>query len=157
MLSIRLSVNARPSTIARAKFGRVRLSTACKDLRSLLQRHLEAHLRCYGTGNVKPKHHWMFDVAEGLERDAAEGVDAFVDMFAIERLHLRCKRRVAAITNTRRFGKNVRFLIYASCLCSFCLLSLRWLHAEPANCLCSLLLLTVTPVSMHRILEIAHV
>lgn len=87
------------------------LGKACSVLRGHLLRHMQAHLRCYGDGNVKPKHHWMWDVAECLGEDDKEGLDAFLDMFVIERLHLRCKRRVHAVTNTKNFSKNVRPLI----------------------------------------------
>ena len=44
------------------------------------------HVNAYGKKNLKPKHHWMFDVAEMLDWDKY-----MVDGFTVERLHLRAK------------------------------------------------------------------
>ena len=43
-------------------------------------------IKAHGKGDIKPKHHWMFDVAEMLDWDLF-----MVDGFTVERLHLRGK------------------------------------------------------------------
>ena len=47
-------------------------------------RHQRLHIAAYGVDKLKPKHHWMFDVAEMLQH-----TEAVLDAFIIERLHLR--------------------------------------------------------------------
>ena len=69
-----------------AKFSRVPLVEAARQLRESLTRLFTAHKAAYGSENLLPKHHWMFDVAEQLEQQSM-----VYDNFIIERLHLRCK------------------------------------------------------------------
>ena len=59
---------------------------AAMQLRSMLVDHLELHKSLYGEANVKPKNHWLFDIADFLERDTF-----LFDAFVVERLHLRAR------------------------------------------------------------------
>ena len=54
-----------------AKRGVADLSSAAQLLRSAVKDHLDKHIHCYGLGNLKPKHHWMYDVADSMGRDNA--------------------------------------------------------------------------------------
>ena len=53
-----------------------------------------AHKHAHGDSYITPKHHWMFDICEQM-RD----LEAVVDAFIIERLHLRVKRMMEPISN----------------------------------------------------------
>jgi len=78
-------------------------TTATNDaLTTALSRHLRLHVEAYGTAHIKPKHHWMFDIAE--MRRACE---ATIDAFIIERLHLRVKRQAVDIKELRVYEKAV--------------------------------------------------
>ena len=61
-----------------------------KATQAALMHHTEQfmlhHVQAHGKGHIKPKHHWMFDVAEMLDWDLF-----MVDGFTVERLHLRGK------------------------------------------------------------------
>ena len=61
-----------------------------KATQAALMHHTEQfmlhHVLAHGMGHIKPKHHWMFDVAEMLDWDLF-----MVDGFTVERLHLRGK------------------------------------------------------------------
>ena len=56
----------------------------------------------------------MWDIAEQMERDAgvAPGV---LDMFVIERLHLKVKQHVRTLTNTTAMEKTVRPFFHLAC------------------------------------------
>ena len=61
-----------------------------KATQAALMHHTEQfmlhHVLAHGQKHIKPKHHWMFGVAEMLAWDLC-----MVDGFAVERLHLRAK------------------------------------------------------------------
>ena len=57
---------------------------AAARLEAVLAEYRAEHKRVYGTARVKPKCHWIWDVAEALRRDRW-----IFDAFIIERLHLR--------------------------------------------------------------------
>ena len=84
-----------------AKQGRIPLAQASGLLRRSLVDHLTKHKSAYGVEHIKPKHHYMFDVASQWERHA-EVVDAFV----IERLHLRVKAVAEPVRNTSCFERS---------------------------------------------------
>ena len=71
-------------------------------LRRALNAYVEAHKRAYGTDNIKPKLHWMYDVADQLEGD-----ERVWDAFVIERLHLRVKVVADRVDNTSSFEESV--------------------------------------------------
>jgi hypothetical protein len=60
------------------------------------------HQLAYGTQYIKPKHHWMMDVAAQLVRD-----ECVLDAFIIERTHLVVKGIADNIRNTRCFERSV--------------------------------------------------
>lgn len=64
--------------------------------------HLRLHKLAYGTGLVKPKHHWQLDIPDQWRRDAC-----ILDAFVIERMHLVVKRVAEHIKNTEVFEKSV--------------------------------------------------
>jgi hypothetical protein len=55
-------------------------------LTTAIQQHLRAHKAAYGEGRIKPKHHWLWDVALQLLRDGL-----VLDAFVVERNHLSIK------------------------------------------------------------------
>lgn len=84
-----------------AKQGRVPLKRASRMLQEALIDHLSKHKHAYGDSNLKPKHHFMFDVADQWQHQA-EVVDAFV----VERLHLRVKAVAELVRNTTCFERS---------------------------------------------------
>ena len=74
------------------------MSDASSQLKVARSRHLELHVKAYGKSYLKPKHHWVIDIADQL------GLDPFViDCFVLERLHRRAKTVTARIGNTKRY------------------------------------------------------
>lgn len=84
------------------KRGSVAIPDAVLELKRRLSAHMTSHIKAYTKAHVKPKHHWMFDVAEQLQRHGA-----CYDMFIIDRLHLRCKRVADKVQNTTTFEASV--------------------------------------------------
>ena len=84
-----------------AKRGAVALRDAVPALRNALAMHMQRHLAAYGRAHVKPKHHWLWDVAEQLVRDPL-----VLDAFITERLHLRAKDACEPVDNTRQFERS---------------------------------------------------
>ena len=60
------------------------------------------HVAAYGKEHLKPKFHYMWDVAEQLARDPF-----VLDCFIVERLHLRAKRVAKDVANTRAYERSV--------------------------------------------------
>ena len=89
-----------------AKRGVVSLRTAAPALQGALANHMQKHLAAYGDKFIKPKHHWMFDIAEQLKRDPI-----LLDAFVVERLHLRAKAAAERVDNTRTFEKSTISLL----------------------------------------------
>ena len=100
-----------------AKQARIPLKRASKLLRDALTDHLVKHKNVYGESSLKPKHHFMFDVADQWEHQP-EVVDAFV----VERLHLRVKTVAELVRNTSTFER--------SCLASLINSHCRLLQTE---------------------------
>lgn len=88
--------------IKAAKAGTVDLQTAATLLRAALEDHLTKHIAAYGRTHIRPKHHWMFDVAEQWL-----SAPLVFDAFIIERLHLRMKSIADPIDNTRTYERSV--------------------------------------------------
>ena len=100
--------------IMMAKRGTLSMADAARRLRDALQKHARLHLAAYGDANCKPKHHWMWDIAEQMERDAGVA-PGLLDMFVIERLHLKVKRQVRTVVNTTSMEKTVRPCFHLAC------------------------------------------
>ena len=88
--------------IQRAKQGRCTMAEGSRLLMQAASRHLSMHIACYGTGNVKPKHHWVFDVAEQWLEHAC-----VLDAFLIEKEHLRAKQVADRVDNTSQYEISV--------------------------------------------------
>ena len=80
--------------IVLAKRGEMPAKTAAAELKSVTSKHLELYVSIYSADAVKPKHHWQLDWPSFLERDGQ-----VLDMFIIERLHLRVKRWLVICTS----------------------------------------------------------
>ena len=85
-----------------AKRGTVGIIESAAALRACLKRFIERHKQAYGIQLLKPKHHWLWDIAEQWLRD-----HCVLDCFPIERLHLRVKGEADPVRNTRTFEKCV--------------------------------------------------
>lgn len=82
-----------------AKRGVMDLGTAAVSLRRAVTVHMDLFKVAYGTAYIKPKHHWMFDIADMMLRDTRKQNrhHTLVDAFVIERLHLRVRGPVEHI------------------------------------------------------------
>ena len=96
-----LAVCSIVDVIILAKQRRVTMQQASDLLLRALTDHLEKHKAAYGTGSLKPKHNFMFDVAcQWLYQELV------VDAFVIERLHLRVKVVAELVRNTQTFERS---------------------------------------------------
>ena len=77
------------------------MQVAARDLRVAISQHMERHKAVYETTCLKPKHHWLFDVARQIEESPF-----IADGFVIERLHLRVKAVSEKLLNTRAFERS---------------------------------------------------
>ena len=75
---------------------------AAKQLRIATAKHLRLHLAAYGPSGVRPKHHWMLDIADQICRDGL-----LLDCFVIERKHLHVKAVAEHVRNTSVFERSV--------------------------------------------------
>lgn len=80
----------------------LRMRDGSVALKRALTEWLVAHKHAYGEGNIKPKCHWMFDVAESMHDDLV-----LIDQFIIERLHLVSKSHAERVDNTTKFERSV--------------------------------------------------
>ena len=81
------------------------MQTAVDRLDAALSDHMRLHLAAYGTDHIKPKHHWLFDVATRLRlRDL---LWFLVDCFVLERSHLAARDVADKVDNTRCFERSV--------------------------------------------------
>ena len=78
--------------LIQTKKGMLDNRRASDMLLEAIGRHQRLHIAAYGVDKIKPKHNWMFDVAEMLQH-----TEAVLDAFIIERLHLRVKRQADAV------------------------------------------------------------
>ena len=74
-----------------------------QTLTNRLQAHMTAHKKAWGSDNVLPKHHWLFDVPGQVSRDGG----VLLDMFITERLHLTCKGIADKFKNNDSFDPHV--------------------------------------------------
>jgi len=88
--------------ILQAKRGNIAMPVASRMLSNAVANHLRCHIAAYGADGVKPKHHWMFDIAEQMS-----SLPLVVDAFIIERIHLRIKRNAEKVHELGVFEKSV--------------------------------------------------
>jgi hypothetical protein len=90
-------------TIQMAKKGLIALPDAARRLKRQLSSWLRLHIAAYGHRWVKPKFHWMFDVAEQMLID-----EILMDQFIVERLHLLIMEHAERCDNpNRRYERSV--------------------------------------------------
>ena len=85
-----------------AKRGYMQLPVAAERLRSALARHIANFVSAYGRRHVKPKMHWLWDVADQLNKFLL-----LLDALVIERIHLHVKKIAVSIKNTSVFERSV--------------------------------------------------
>ena len=88
--------------LLKAKRCLVPMRQAAQDLRSAVSRHFRLHREVYGSDKLKPKHHWLYDVCDQMERDPY-----ILDCFIVERLHLRAKAMANDVLNTSVYERSV--------------------------------------------------
>ena len=88
--------------ILKAKRQQLQMAEASTLLMTAIRHHLQCHAAAYGKNNLKPKFHWMWDVAELMANDPF-----VLDCFVIERLHRRAKRIGDNIQNTRSYERSI--------------------------------------------------
>jgi hypothetical protein len=85
-----------------AKHGQTSMNESSLWLKRAHKAFLEMHISCYGSEYIKPKHHWVFDIAEQWS------LHSFVpDAFLIEKQHLAAKSIGNRVRNTTTFEKSV--------------------------------------------------
>ena len=85
-----------------AKRQMLTMPDAGRLLKRRLTNFFQCHKRAYGTRYLRPKHHWMFDVAEQFLIDPQ-----VFDQFIIERLHLTVKLHADRCDNSIRYERSV--------------------------------------------------
>ena len=88
--------------ILQAKRANISMPEASLRLKRAISTHMQLYIAAYGDEELKPKHHWMFDIAEQME-----SLPCVVDAFIIERIHLRIKRNAEKVHELRVFEKSV--------------------------------------------------
>ena len=78
----------------------------CEDAAPLLQgkiaSFLQKHVACYGDHYLKPKHPWLWAIAEHFRRDGM-----VLDCFKVEAMHLVPKASCIRIDNTRAYERSI--------------------------------------------------
>ena len=87
--------------ILELKKGLTSRADSVRTLRRCLREYMDAHIRAYGTDNIRPKMHWLWDIIDQFEAD----FDVF-DSLIVERIHLRIKKGCDPIENTRSFERS---------------------------------------------------
>ena len=87
------------------RFFRIGLTEAGQSIRVLHAAYMRKAIALYGRGHVKPKTHWVFDIADQLE--ANTWLQILFDVFNVERWHLRVKRVAHNVKNTIVFERSV--------------------------------------------------
>jgi hypothetical protein len=87
---------------AKRSSDKAALPRIATSLRAACGNHMTLHVRAYGEGRVKPKHHLTTHVWKQVLQD-----QLVLDMFIVERNNLRVKGVSEHIDNTRRFERSV--------------------------------------------------
>lgn len=85
-----------------AKHQTANVQEAAVALGRAASEHLKLHKAAYGTELLRPKHHWVLDVADQIRADGC-----VIDSFVIERRHLLVKMVAEHIDNLRTFERSV--------------------------------------------------
>jgi len=81
------------------KRGHLTLAEGARRLRAATTRFLDLHKACYGSENLKPKHHWLYDIAEQWENQHHDH-ECVPDAFLVEKEHLVAKPIADRVRNT---------------------------------------------------------
>lgn len=84
-----------------AKRRMASVSQLADELDAQLATFFRAHLRAYGDRYIKPKHHWLLDVASQIRRH-----QLVLDAFIVERIHLRIKAVADKVKKTTAFERS---------------------------------------------------
>ncbi len=84
---------------------RAPLQDVAVRIRESNYRHIAALVVAHGRQAVKPKHHWVYDLADDIEKDA--GYKFVPDALPLERLHIGVKQVAANVRNTTVFERSV--------------------------------------------------
>ena len=84
-----------------AKYFRMGVAEAGRRIRVLHASYIGKHIAIYGLQHVKPKLHWVFDIADQFEEN--EWLQLVFDAFTIERWHNRVKQHAHNVKNTKVF------------------------------------------------------
>ena len=87
-----------------AKRGITTLRVAAQRLRDAAVHALTTLFAAHGREHAKPKHHWLFDIAELMEIHQA--MELLLDAFVVERNHLHAKDCAQHVRNTRCFERS---------------------------------------------------
>ena len=88
-----------------AKRGITTLRDAAQRLRGAAVHALTTLFAAHGREHTKPKHHWLFDIAELMEIHQA--LELLLDAFVVERNHLHAKNVAQHVRNTSCFERSV--------------------------------------------------
>ena len=91
--------------ILEAKYFRMGVAEAGRRIRVLHASYMRKCIAIYGRDHVKPKMHWVFDIADQFEEN--EWLKIVFDAFTIERWHNRVKQHAHNVKNTKVFEKSV--------------------------------------------------
>ena len=84
--------------ILEAKYFRMGVAEAGRRIRVLHASYMRKCIAIYGREHVKPKMHWVFDIADQFEEN--EWLQLVFDAFTIERWHNRVKKHAHNAKNT---------------------------------------------------------
>ena len=85
-----------------AKRSNSDINASASRLRDACNLHIQLHVCAYGTGGIRPKHHWLMDVPEQVLRSGC-----VLDAFVLERSHLRVKSIAEHVKNTVSYETSV--------------------------------------------------
>ena len=104
----------------------VPVQEAATMLRNRIAAFMRAHTRVYGSRYVRPKHAWLWDIPNRIERD-----EYIVDCFVVERLHLWVKAHAAHLRSLQCFERSVLSGVINAQVSNLQSLNGRWcLHAN---------------------------
>ena len=89
-----------------SKLKQLDVATLQEMMKPAVADFLQKHIAAYGVRCVRPKHHWLFDVIITALRNGTS-----LDMFILERLHLRVKPEGELMRNTSSFEEGVLALV----------------------------------------------
>ncbi len=88
--------------ILAVKQGLVQAEAGAAELSTASSAFLKAHKEVYGSVHIRPKHHWMLDLAAQVRRDSM-----IVDAFVVERQHLMVKSVAEPVKNLADYETSV--------------------------------------------------